>query len=80
MVVAHTTSYPEFKTLVPALLGSGADVTVLCRDGGAINTGCTIVAFGLASQLAIRCTQLSKPLTLATDFPKVKFVTDVMLI
>jgi hypothetical protein len=80
MVIAHFTDYAEFKTNVPLLLPTAADNVFLARDGTTVNTGITIVAFDLFGSLVLRCTQMTKPPTLTTDFPKLKFVSDALIV
>jgi hypothetical protein len=80
MVTAHFTDYNEFKTQVPNLLPTSADNVFLARDGTPVNTGCTIVAFDLFGGLVLRCVQMTKPPTLLTDFPKLKFVSDIQVV
>jgi len=80
MVTAHFTDYAAFKANIPILLPTNADNVFLARDGTDINTGITIVAFDLFGCLALRCTQMVKPPTLLTDFPKLKFVADVQVV
>jgi hypothetical protein len=80
MVIAHFTDYNDFKAQIPILLPTTADNVFLARDGTPVKTGCTIVAFDLFGGLVMRCTQMSKPPTLTTDFPKLKFVSDIQIV
>ena len=82
MILAHFTDYAAFKTAANALLGAvgtTAAVHLLVRDGTPVNTGCTMVCYHEAQQVALRCTQMAKPPTLTTDFPKLVYVADLMV-
>jgi hypothetical protein len=80
MVIGTVTAYADFKTLTAAMLGTGSEVQYLARDGIAVNTGITLVAFAQTGQLVLRTMQVTKPPTLATDFPKLKYVTDIQMV
>lgn len=80
MILVHYTDYKTYKTDVPAVLGTGSNVKTFIRDGIAVGTGLTIIAADVTEQLVMRCTQVTKPPTLALDFPSAKYVADVQVV
>ena len=75
MVTIYFVNYADFKTQVPLLLGTGAAVRTLVRDGTPINTGFEVMSMELTEQLALKFGAMSKPPTFDTDFPKRVYVT-----